>query len=102
MKNKLFLTCFCLILSLVSVTHSLGESCKTSLDCINSACCSKGVCELASFCSKRINNSYLIIGLIGVAFISLAFVYFVITLRTVSDNVRKMKLKLFNLENTEN
>jgi hypothetical protein len=102
MKNKLFLSGVCFILSLVSVAYSLGESCKTSLDCIDSACCSKGVCEMASFCSKRINNSYLIIGLIGVGFISLAFVYFVITLRTVSYNVRKMKLKLFNLEKTEN
>ena len=56
------------------------------------------ICSIAN----RINNSYLIIGLIGVVFISLAIVYFVITLRTVSDNVRKMKLKLYNLENTEN
>ena len=81
------------IFSHFSVFTSQTTICDTHLDCLKSACCFDGICQVADVCKDKMNSVYIIIGLIGFGFIIGGFFYFMIILRSTAKNVKELKEK---------
>jgi len=79
------------IFSYFCLSTSQTTICDTHLDCLKSACCIDGKCQVADVCKQKMDDVYIIIGLIGFGFIIGGFFYFLIILRSTAKNVKELK-----------
>ncbi len=102
MFRKLNIT-LSLLISILSFCLNLNESCNSNLDCVDSACCRKGVCITNDMCRQDMINIYLAVGLVGACFLVAAVLYFFSELKLIRANVREIKKDLNkNKENESN
>lgn len=83
--------------SILSI-YSLGNACISNLDCLDSACCRNNICVTNDICMVDMRNIYIAIGIVGFSFLVATLIYFIISIRTTRENVRKIKHKLVSGE----
>jgi hypothetical protein len=87
-----------LLMLLLTVTQifsaKTGEYCSSSLECSTTGCCQNQVCVATSTCEKNMTIFYVIIGVVGFVFLVLTFIYFILTIKSSRENVRKLQQKM--------
>lgn len=65
------------------------NTCVTSLECLQTACCKDGKCVEQSKCSKDNKICYGLVGAIGIVFLALIFVYFFLQIKESREKFQK-------------
>jgi Na+/melibiose symporter-like transporter len=71
-----------------------GKSCKSNLECEDSACCREDKCQELKWCQDEANKVYLAVGCVGIMFLIITIIYFIFSIRKIRENVRKIKENL--------
>lgn len=70
--------------------------CKSAFDCVNSLCCINNVCKDNDMCQNVNKLVYLIIGLLGIIFITITVIYMLLTIKEAKRNVKVIQEKVFS------
>lgn len=88
------------IISIITCLE-LNVDCKSNLECQITACCKKKKCEPTDKCENDSHIIYIVVGVIGLAIITIVIVHFVFTIRATKRNVINLQQENFERYNRQ-
>ena len=85
-----------IIISLISLVVSQNTvlDCFTNLECLDSGCCKNNKCVESDECRADISNMYIAIGVVGLFFVIISIVYFLLSVKVIRKNVREIQARI--------
>lgn len=83
-----------LFFGLLEYVLNLNETCSSNLDCYKTACCKKNVCVANDPCWQDMVNIYIAVGLVGMTFIVMSIIYFISSIKSIREGVKKLKSEI--------
>lgn len=82
---------FILLLNLFNFLYCVDgiNTCYTSLECLETACCKDGKCVKQSECTKDNKLAYGLVGGVGFVFLALIVVYFIMQIKESREKFQK-------------
>lgn len=88
------------IISIITCLE-LNVDCKSNLECQITACCKKKKCEPIDKCENDSHIIYIVVGVIGLAIVTIVIVHFVFTIRATKRNVINLQQENFERYNRQ-
>lgn len=82
---------FIILILFSSIYCQGGQKCESSLECNDSICCQNGFCVDNEKCQANKLKVYVAVGILGLIFIILSFIYLYFVISESKKNVDKMR-----------